>query len=170
MDHVKVLHVLALFCLKCANIFSQLKFSSRYQTNLLVYTIGKKTFNLQTRLISGKKKIAGRKKNKSTSKRKGPKEKSATVLANFFYEKVYPQEANDLIVVTKLSRQFFNPNSVVPTLSSSESPTVYFHSSGKCIRRCNICFVPKQFQVRKNFKNIFSDEHKTFLHALGVCL
>ena len=59
MDHVKVLRIPVLYCLKCAKIFWLSQLSSRYQTNLLVYTIRKKTFNLLIWLTFGKKKVLG---------------------------------------------------------------------------------------------------------------
>lgn len=66
IDHAKVICVTVLYHLKCANIFWQLQFSSRYEANLLVYIIGKKTFNLKTWLTLEKKESAGGKKTKST--------------------------------------------------------------------------------------------------------
>ena len=76
---------------------------------------------------------------------------------------------NDLVVVTKLRRQFIDPKTKVPTMSS-EFSKVYCHFNGTCIRRYNSCFVPQLVEVAENLKSIFSDVHKTFLHALGICL
>ena len=86
-----------------------------------------------------------------------------------FYEKGYPQVPNDLVVVTKLHQQFIDPKTKVPT-TSSEFSKVYCHFNGTCIRRYNSCFVPQLVKVAENLKSIFSDVHKTFLHALGICL
>ena len=86
-----------------------------------------------------------------------------------FYEKGYPQVPNDLVVVTKLHQQFIDPKTKVPTMSS-EFSKVYFHFNGTCIRRYNSCFVPQLVEVAENSKSLFSDVHKTFLHALGICL
>ena len=86
-----------------------------------------------------------------------------------FYEKSYPQETNDLVAVTKLRRQFVNPKTKV-SKTSSEFSKVYFHFSGTCIRRYSSCFVPQLVQVVEILKSLSSDVHKTFLHALGICL
>ena len=59
MDHVKVQRVPVLYRLKCDKIFWLSQLSSRYYTNLLVNTIGKKTFNLLIWLTLGKKKVLG---------------------------------------------------------------------------------------------------------------
>ena len=70
-----------------------------------------------------------------------------------FYEKGHPQEPNDLVVVTKLRRQFVDPKTKVPT--SSEFSKVYFHFSGTCIWRYNGCFVPQLVEVAENLKSLF---------------
>ena len=159
----------------------------------------------------GKEKSAGRKKTKSTQKRKGPANQKQVEVKRVvlpcddmtaksalsepapnqyilsilkichrnvskcygcggaFYEKGYPQEPNDLAVVTKLRRQFVDPKTKVPTTSSKFSK-VYFHFNGTCIRRYNSCFVPQLVEVAENLKSLFSDMHKIFLHALGIYL
>ena len=86
-----------------------------------------------------------------------------------FYEKVYSQEPNDLLVVTKLRRQFVDPKTEVPT-TSREFSKVYLHFRETSAGRYNSCFVPQVAEVTENLKSVSSDMHKTFLHALGICL
>ena len=74
-----------------------------------------------------------------------------------------------MVAVTKLRWQFIDPKTKVPT-TSSEFSKVYFHFNGTCISRYNSCFVPQLVEVAEKLKSLFSDVHKTFLHALGICL
>ena len=84
-----------------------------------------------------------------------------------FYENGYPQEPNDLVVVTKLLRQFVDPKTKVAT-TSSEFFKVYFYLNGICIRRYTSCFVLKLVEIPENLKSLFSAVYKTSLHALGI--
>ena len=85
-----------------------------------------------------------------------------------FYEKGYSQELNDLVVLTKLCRQFINPKTKIP-ISSSEFSKLYFYFNGNCITRYDSSFVPHIADVGENLKTP-SDAHKSFLYALDMCL
>ena len=115
----------------------------------------------------GKEKTAGKKKSKSTQKKKGPANQKQVEVrrvvlpcddmiakselsepapnqyilsmlkichrnvskcygcAGAFYQKGYPQEPNDLVVVTKLRRQFVDPKTKVLTTSSEFSKFIF---------------------------------------------
>ena len=77
--------------------------------------------------------------------------------AGTFYEKGYPQEPNDLVVVTKLRRQFVDPKTKV--LTTLEFYKVYFHFNGTCIRRYNSCFVRQFVEVAENLKSVMCIKH-----------
>ena len=74
-----------------------------------------------------------------------------------------------MVVFKKFCRQFVDPKTKVPKMSSEFSKN-YFHFNGTCIRRYNSCLMPQLVEVAENLKSLFSDMHKTFLHALGICL
>ena len=146
-----------------------------------------------------KEKSAGRKKTKSTQKRKGPANQKQVevkrvvlpcddmiakstlsepapnqyVLSRLkichrnvskcygcggtFYEKGYPQEPNDLVVVTNLRRQFVDPKTKV--LTKLEFYKIYFHFNGTCIRQYNSCFVRQFVEVAENLKSVMCIKH-----------
>ena len=84
-----------------------------------------------------------------------------------FYQNGYPAPPNDLLVVSKTQRKFFDPLTK-QLLKSPQLQNVYFHFNYVCISSHDNMFTPQSIIVCDNIKPFLTDIHRSVLISFGI--
>ena len=86
-----------------------------------------------------------------------------------FYEHGYPQPPNDMVVVSKTQRKYFDVN-VREWKTSGEFAKVYYHFNRACIAHYNQFFSPQMIAVPPELKPFLLPEHRQVLQSCGIAI
>ena len=85
------------------------------------------------------------------------------------YENGYPSQPNNLVVVSKTQRVFYNPITGKRTWSS-EMKNLYIYFNYVCVRSYDQLFVFQLINMESNVKSWLKEKHVVFLTSYGIDL